>query len=580
MKKVLLPLVFAALAGAPARAALVYEDSFDDGDPAANGYAGNFLQDNAGNPMTEADGMVRWGAEGGWSWGGSNIQSLDEFSFPKAEEKYTIEWTIGPIEVTTPGESWGDIRMQFILMSKNAERGTPGSAEFWSMTAGGLGVDLVYKSGTNLFANFVAKNDTSPANSNPFGVPGQTGHQIDPTQENTLAIELTSTEASLYVNGSLSQTVPLFQWDLGGGAGEEYEQGFYLSTRGARANAGRGTMSVSRVSVDLSSAAPPPPPPVPTLGIQPAAPGLRLFSTNGQYDRQTVRTTVPEYSWVGAAAPVTYAVTLSEYPVVTDYQTVMYLVPGDNLGIDRNYPDWSEAVCAVALINSTADGGGTMRFAYKNDKPESNGYAGHDYWTNDNGETYSGGEGPGLDGTGKGGSIAFVNSTVMLGTWSVTFTSDTTVEITAPDGQTASGALLPETAALFAGPMYVYFGTVPQSLANIGLGATFSNIAISGVANPINESFTSPLDPALLEESASNPSAVIPIIPSETPFWLRWTVPDTGYKLQQSATLSATPAWQEVAAAETLLLRGEKWRLMPATELPSPKGSFFRLRKP
>jgi hypothetical protein len=582
MKKILLPLLVAGLASGPVSAALVYEDSFDDGDPAANGYAGNFIQDNAGNPMTEADGMVQWGAEGGWSWGGSNIQSLDEFSFPKADEKYAIEWTIGPMEVTTTGESWGDIRMQFILMPKNADRGTPASTEFWSMTEGGLGIDIVYKNGSNLFANFVAKNDTSPANSNPVGVAGQTGHQIDPSQENTFVIELTSTEASLYVNGSLSQTVPLFQWDLGGGVGEEYENGFYLSSRGARANAGRGTMSVSRVSVDLSSAAPPPAAPVPTLAIQPATPGLRLFSSNGQYDRQTVRTTVPEYSWVGSATPVTYSVTISEYPAEAGYQTVMYLVPGEGFGVDRNYPDWSEKVCAVAFINNTAEGGGNMRFAYKNHLPESNGLAGHDYWTTDNGGTYTGMEDPplGAAGTGQGGTIAYVNSATILGTWSATFTSNTTVEITAPDGQTATGTLLPETAALFAGPMYVYFGTVPQSLANIGLGATFSNIAISGVANPIQESFSSPLDPALLEESASNPSAVIQIIPSDTPFWLRWTVPDSGYKLQQSATLTAVPAWQDAPAAETLLLRGEKWRLLPASGLPNAKAGYFRLLKP
>lgn len=580
MKKVLFPFLAAGLTALPARAALVYEDSFDDGDPATNGYAGNLIQDNAANPMTEADGAVSWGAEGGWGWGGSNVQSLDEFPFPKAEEKYTVEWTIGPMAVTAPGESWGDIRMQFILMSMKADRGTPGSAEFWTMTAGGLGVDLVYKDGTNLFANFVAKNDTSPANSNPFGVPGQTGHQIDPTQENILTIELTSTEASLYVNGSLSQTVPLFQWDLGGGPGEEYENGFYLSTRGARANAGRGTMSVSRVAVDRSSAAPPPPPPVPALTIQPATPGLRLVSTNGQYDRQTVRTTVPEYSWVGAKGPVTYSLTLSEYPAEPGYQTVMYLVPGDALGVDRHYPDWSEKVCGLVWINNTADGGGNMRFAYKNDKPESNGYPGHEYWINDNGEVYSGGEGPGADGTGKGGTIAYVNSASILGTWSVTFTGDTAVEITAPDGQTATGSLLPETAALFDGPMYVYFGTMPQSLANIGLGATISRIAISGVTNPLTETFAAALDPARLEESASNPAAVLVITATQTPFWLRWSVPDSGYRLQQSPTLTATPAWQDAPAGETLLLRGEKWRLISAADQPNARAFYFRLFKP
>lgn len=580
MKKILFPICILGLAGVSAQATLVYEDTFDDGDPAVNGFAGNVLQDIGGNPMTEVEGAVNWGGDGGWSWGGSNVQSLDEFAFPTADQKYTVEWTIGPMAVTVPGETWGDIRMQFILISKNSGQGVAASAEFWSLTAGGLGIDIVYKDGGSVFANFVAKNDTSPASSNPLSVPGQTGHQIDPTQENTFAIELTNTEASLYVNGALSQTVALFQWDLGGGAGEEFENGFFLSTRGARVNNGRGTMAVSRVAVDLSSAVPPPPPPVPTMAIEPATPGLRLISTGGQYDRQTVRTTVPDYSWVGAAAPVKYSLTLSEYPTQAGFQTVMYLVPAATLAIDRHFPDWSEPICAVAFINNTAEGGGNMRLSYKNDKAESNGFPGHDYWTNDNGEVFTGGEGPGADGTGKGGSIGFVNSTTILGTWSVTFTDNTAFELTAPDGQTVTGTLLPETAALFAGPLYAYFGTVPQSLDNIGLGATFSNISITGVAAPISESFTSPLDPALLEESGINPPAILQIIPSETPFWLRWTVPDSGYKLQQSATLTATPAWQDYVSTDALLLRGEKWKLVPKTDMLSPKAGFFRLLKP
>jgi hypothetical protein len=585
MKKLLLPVLVASvlsLSAMPLRAALIYEDDFDDGDPATNGYAGNFIQDNGASPMVEVDGSVQWGPDGGGDWGGSNIQSLDEFTFPKADEKYTVEWTIGPMAVTAPGESWGDIRMQFILMSKNSPQGAgAGSAEFWSMTAGALGVDLVYKNGNNLFANFVAKNDTIGANANAIGVAGQTNHQIDPTQDNVLMIELTSSEASLYVNGTLSQTVPLFQWDLGAGPGEEYENGFYVLTRSARANTGRGTMSVKRVSVALESAEPPPPPPVPTMTIQPSSPGLQLFSTNGQYDRQTVRTTVPEYSWVGANGPVTYSVTIADYPATTDHQTVMYLVPSGSLPVTSNSPDWSEPICAVVYINSVATGGGNMRFAYKNHLRESNGMTGHDYWTNDNGDVYTGEEDPplGAAGTGMGGSLAFVNSSAMLGTWSVTFSDATTVELTAPDGSTATGTMLPETAALFAGPLYVYFGTVPQTTGNIGYSALFSQISISGVANPISESFTAPIDPAVLEISASNPAGVLQIIPAQTPYWLRWTVPDTGYKPQQSATLTATPPWQEVTATSTLLLRGEKWLLLPTTSLLDPKNAFFRLRK-
>lgn len=582
MKHLLLAPALAGCTAVAVQAALIYEDNFDDGDLTTNGYSGNVIQDPGGNPLTEAEGVVTWSAEGGGDWGGSNIQSLDEFPFPKADEKYRVEWTIGPMAVTAQGPSWGDIRMQLILMSKNAGQASgSGSAEFWSLTAGGLGVDIAYKDGMNLFANFGAKDDTMSNESNPKQIAGQTNHQIDPTQENTLAIELTSTEASLYVNGTLSQTVALFQWDLGAGAGEEFENGFFLSTRGARANTGRGTMSVSRVAVELESTTPPPPPPVPTLTIEPTTPGLNLFATNGQYDRQTVRTTVPEHSWVDAAGPVTYSVTISQYPAQAGFQTVIYLVPAETLAIGMNFPDWSEPICGAVFINNTAEGGGNMRFSYKNHQRDSNGYLpGHDYWTNDNGEVYTGGEGPGADGTGKGGSLAFVNSATILGTWSVTFPDDTTVQILAPDGQTATGTMLPETAALFAGPLYVYFGVVPQSPENVGLGAVFSNVSITGVANPLSESFTSIMDPSILEISAINPAGALQILPAETPAWLRWSLPDSGYKLQQSTTLTATPPWQDLTATNVLILRGEKWKLVNPNELLNPRTGFFRLYKP
>lgn len=60
------------------------------------------------------------------------------------------------------------------------------------------------------------------------------------------------------------------------------------------------------------------------------------------------------------------------------------------------------------------------------------------------------GEKPGADGTGKGGTFAFVNSTTIVGTWSVTFTDNTTVHPMAPD----SGYKLQHSATLTATPIW------------------------------------------------------------------------------------------------------------------------------
>ncbi len=335
--------------------------------------------------------------------------------------------------------------------------------------------------------------------------------------------------------------------------------------------------------IAIPSTEPPPPPPVVT--VEPAKPGLNVISSgSGQYDRQTVRTTIPEYSWVGAAGPVTYALTIADYPSQPGFQTVIYLVPGSGLATGMNYPDWGLAKCALAFINNNADGSGNMRFAYKNDVANSNGYAGHGYWDNDNpSDLYDGVTGPGLVNTGKGGTIAYVNSTTVRGTWSITFTSNTAVTITAPDGQTSSGSLPNETTAqLFSDPLYAYFGTVPQSVDNIGLGAVFSRIRITGVATPIDEDFSTMPFNAALEKSASNAPGVVQITAPDTPFWLTWTLPAVGYLPRQSPSLGqdALTPWTNLSTDNIITARGRQWKLLESTQLLDPSRNFFQLIKP
>jgi hypothetical protein len=335
--------------------------------------------------------------------------------------------------------------------------------------------------------------------------------------------------------------------------------------------------------IAIPSTEPPPPPPIVT--VEPAKPGLNMISSGGgQYDRQTVRSSLPEYTWVGATGPVTYALTIADYPSQAGYQTVIYLVPGSGLDAGMNYPDWAQAKCALAFINNNADGSGNMRFAYKNDVANSNGYAGHGYWDNDNpADLYDGITGAGPVGTGKGGTLAYVNSTTIRGTWSITFTSNTNVTITAPDGQTSSGSLPNETTAqLFGGPLYAYFGTVPQTTDNVGLGAVFSRIKITGAGAPLDEDFsTIPFNPAL-EKSASNASGVVQVTGPDTPFWLTWTLPAVGYLPRQSPSLGedVLSPWTNIPTDNVLTARGRQWKLMETAQLLDPSRNFFQLIKP
>ena len=54
--------------------------------------------------------------------------------------------------------------------------------------------------------------------------------------------------------------------------------------------------------------------PPPVIGFEPTVSGMNLYSSGtGQYDRQTLRTATPQYSWIGAtvAKPVTYSLSIS-----------------------------------------------------------------------------------------------------------------------------------------------------------------------------------------------------------------------------------------------------------------------------
>lgn len=308
-------------------------------------------------------------------------------------------------------------------------------------------------------------------------------------------------------------------------------------------------------------------PPVPVVRVEPATPGLSLVSSGpGIYDRQALRTVTPEYSWVGRTQPVTYSFTLKEFPATAGYTAFLYLTPGSGLGAGVNYVDYSADNCVVLFLNNNADGSGGMRLAYKDSAPNSNGQSGHDYWTAD-------------DGTGKGGSLAYVNSSTILGTWSLTFENNVSATITSPDGQTASATLLPETAAKYANPLYAYFGAVPGDASRQGQTVIYSRLKITGTENPVDEDFsTIPFNP-LLEKSASAADGIQQITTADTPFWVKWSLPAVGYKLQQSLDLGAT-GWQDVAAAGAFTVLSERWRLLSLSELPDPKKGFFQLLKP
>lgn len=312
---------------------------------------------------------------------------------------------------------------------------------------------------------------------------------------------------------------------------------------------------------------------IPTVTITPAMPGLQLISSgSGQYDRQCVRTAADlDVSWVGGTFPKSYELTISDYPKVAGYETVIYFVPeGAGVSSSNSSPDYSEPLCAGLWIYPNGDGSGSMALRYKDHVANSNGPAGNEYWTGDPAPS-----------DGLGGELAARYSAQFLGTWKITFTSDTDFTLTGPDGSTTSGAFNAATAAKFAGPMYVYFGVVPGQVANVGLSAVFSKIKITGTGYPMEEDLAATAFSSNLEVAASVPASVVQVTPDDpAKFWINWTLPATDFQLTQSSDLGVGDPWVVVPTPVTHKTKFGRAKLLMESEVSSTSTDFFRLVKP
>jgi hypothetical protein len=361
---------------------------------------------------------------------------------------------------------------------------------------------------------------------------------------------------------------------------------FGLNTEAAKATSSKYFIDNFRITSNTVAVVVPPP----KTGLEPAVAGWNIYSSGtGQYDRQTLRTTTPQYSWIGQATPanpVTYSLTISDYPGKPGMGTLFYLVPGTGLGVGMNYPDYGEPRVIAGYLNNNANGTGTLRLAYKNDVANSNGTDPSSLYGNGSPDTlwpdnpaWVAGD-PRAPGTGMGGTLATVNGASIIGKWSIAFTSNTSVTITSPSGETASGALPNEaTAQLFADPMYAYFGTVPGEPSRIGERVIFSGISITGGTNQITGDIDSNMTSGLLEKSATVPDGIRLIDPAVTPFWFTWTLPATDFVLQQSVNLGNVEAWSDLPLTGNLNQPGGKRVLLEAANLNSVQRNFLRMFK-
>jgi hypothetical protein len=308
------------------------------------------------------------------------------------------------------------------------------------------------------------------------------------------------------------------------------------------------------------------PPTAPTLGTEHPVRGLNLIPTSGQYQRQNI-STIPSsgFTWIGSADPVTYATTIHRYPDASHngMQTHIFLVAGSS-GTASD-PDYSQPNVVFLDIQNRPDGTAAAAFRYKINEPQGNDFLYH------------------------AGTLGTVTNPTPLGNWSMTFSLDTNVNVTAPGGNTGNFVLPPAAAEMFGDPLTVYIGAQANAGGNVGQTVVLSRFQVQfGAATLLDDNFLTDevLDPATWRVAAGN-AAGVRLVGSGAAFWLNWTTPDSGFRLQNTPTPTEATSWMDTGWIATQM--GSLKRILVyfptanpdpnITYLPDPNHSFFRLVK-
>ncbi len=305
--------------------------------------------------------------------------------------------------------------------------------------------------------------------------------------------------------------------------------------------------------------------------------GLNVYASasGAQYQRQNIHTLLTDtndppnannYAWVGQSKPVTYSFSLKSFPGTNyaGFQAHLFLVPQSALvyGADDTAVDWNAGSLIFLQLTSDANGLGIARFMVKTNQP-----GGNSMLWNAN------------PATGPAGTLAFVTNDTPLGTWSVTFSQNTAVTLTAPNGSATNFTLGADTAALFAEPLIAYLGAQPNNLDFIGQKAVFNRFQITGAETALDDSFAAEtLDTGKWKVAAQDNAGVM-LVPSTTAFSLSWTLPAVGFNLQASDTLQPG-SWFDPGWGNIVQLGPRRMVLVPAAALTNATPYFFRLQKP
>jgi hypothetical protein len=295
-----------------------------------------------------------------------------------------------------------------------------------------------------------------------------------------------------------------------------------------------------------------------------AAPGLWLGcpGPNGGGSRQGVYTIYNQVPWYQVATPqnpVSYSLTITNYPQPAGFQTHMFISSDPASGTSAL--DWNGTNVIFVRIMNNANGSGYANVWFKTNAP----YAYSNMIYADNIHHL----------------VTNLNSTTVAGKWTLQFTGDTAGTLIAPDNSSTNFVIPAEAAALFP-TAYAVFGIQGNDNNYAGQGVTVSKIEFkNSTYGDVSDTFeTLPLNSLLWGIAAGNANGV-QVVPSGV--WVSWTLPALGYDLLAAATINTpldgwTAGLITNAPAVPPFNFAERGRIVvPWASLPGTSQNYFRL---
>ena len=314
------------------------------------------------------------------------------------------------------------------------------------------------------------------------------------------------------------------------------------------------------------------PPPKFVGSVRPAINGLNAIATaNGSpYNRYQVETVSSSGLGFLDQPSVTYSWNIQSFPKANGdtFQQHFFIAAGVPGPYDQAV-DYNFANVIILTVQQAANGMANFDFRYKTNEPAGNGMV------------YNGTSPTNTTANPNGWPVqpfATLNAPTPIGNWSITFSDVTNVTVTGPGGVSTSFVFDYASAQLFQDPVTLVLGGQPNDASGYGQGVVYGSFAVSGNDVPFSDQFTNDtaLDSSIWQDLSSDPNGDI-LVPVGANDWLNWTLPDSGFSLQNAATLNGGSAsWADLSPT-TIQNNGSRQALLPVASLLGTNQSFFRL---